>query len=74
MGTEIIEIFKHGLSVETKLSKIEGIITGTIIRFNAVAYEISYFREGEYKHEWLNENEFNVKEPDKIQIGFRRLS
>lgn len=67
-----MEIYQCGVKVKTKLGCIEAIITGLTIRFDAVAYELSYFNnEMEYKQVWMNENEFSVTGETKIKIGFK---
>lgn len=64
-------IVKGGTKVTTVLSNIQGIVTGTSIRFEAISYEVSYFNNGEYKQVWLNESEFTITEGKKQTIGFK---
>jgi len=66
-----MNIIKHGQKVVTNLSNIEGIITATIIRFESIVYEISYFNNNEYKQIWLTEFEFDVKNLDRKKIGLK---
>lgn len=62
-----------GQTVETIHGKIQGTITGITIRFDTVAYEISYFKDAEKMECWLNRCEFTVLEKAKyIQIGFNK--
>lgn len=65
-----VKIYPCGIKVKTKLSGIEAIITGITIRFAAVAYELSYFKEAEYQQIWVNETEFTAIDGSKIKIGF----
>jgi hypothetical protein len=65
-----INIIACGSRVTTKLNAIEAIITGVTIRFNALAYELSYFDKAEYKQIWMNESEFGIKDGSVQQIGF----
>lgn len=67
-----MQLIKCGTRIKTKLSNIEGIITAITIRFKAVAYELSYFHEGEYKTAWLNETEFDISNCERSQIGFKK--
>ena len=66
----MIEIIKPGSTIKTKLSNIEGIITGVTIRFNAVQYEISYFDNKGYRIIWMNEAEFETTISERLKIGF----
>ena len=66
-----IEVVKCGTKATTKMSQIEGIVTGISIRFNRATYEISYFHNGEYKSVWLDESEFEIGECLKGRIGFK---
>lgn len=66
-------LLECGTRVETIHGKIEGTITGISIRFKAVAYEISYFNNGEREDCWLNRCEFTViGEENKFKIGFNK--
>lgn len=68
-----MEIIKCGTEVITKIEQIHGIITCSSIRFDRVVYELSYFRNGEYRSCWLNESEFTLdKESSKQKIGFKK--
>lgn len=64
-----MKVYPCGIKVTTILNSIEATITGVIIRFNAVAYEISYFHNGERKEVWMNEKEFTTDSKKKT-IGF----
>lgn len=66
-------VVKCGSKVKSVLTNIEGIVTAVSIRFNAVAYEVSYFNNGEYKQVWLNESEFELSSTHKKEtIGFKK--
>lgn len=65
-----MKLYACGTHVTTKLRKIEGMITGITIRFSAVAYEVKYFFDNDFKTEWMNESEFEVTEVKKQSIGF----
>jgi len=68
-----MNIVKCGSKVKSVLTNIEGIITAASIRFNSVAYEVSYFNNGEYKQVWLNESEFELSiNTKKETIGFKK--
>jgi len=66
-----MNIIKHGQKAVTKISNIEGIITATIIRFENIIYEFSYFNNNEYKQIWVTESEIEVKELEKRKIGLK---
>lgn len=66
-------IIKCGSKVKSVLTNIEGIVTAVSIRFTSVAYEVSYFNNGEYKQVWLNESEFELSSNAKKEtIGFKK--
>lgn len=65
----MIEAFKCGAEVTTKLSSVKGMITCIAIRFDKITYEISYFNNGDQKCVWMNEAEFNTEEI-KTKIGY----
>ncbi len=67
-----MKVYECGSDVKTRIGHIEGKITGVTIRFEAVAYEISYF-DGDmnYKSVWLNEIEFEIINGSKRLIGFK---
>lgn len=65
-----MKVFQCGSTVITKIGKVEGIITAVQIRFNRVAYEVSYFVNQEYKTVWLDELEFDIKKCKQETIGF----
>jgi hypothetical protein len=67
-----IKIIKHGSKVVTKINKIEAIVTGTVIRFTAIQYELSYFDDKEYRCIWMNENEFDLVDKQHTKIGFNK--
>jgi hypothetical protein len=67
-----MEIINCGTKVKTKLSNIEAMITGITIRFGAVAYELSYFKDGDYKQCWMNEREFDIIKCERSPIGFKQ--
>lgn len=66
-----MKVFECGSRIKTSLSVIPAIITAISIRFNAVAYEVSYFNNGEYKQIYLNETEFTLEDGKKQTIGFK---
>jgi len=67
-----ISIYQDGTEVTTKIGKIKAIITAANIRGSKIAYEISYFNNGEYKTAWLCEKEFTTdKKVKKITVGFK---
>lgn len=66
----MIEVIPCGTDVTIKLEKIPGTITGITIKFSAVAYEVSYFFNGEFYQVWMNECLFIAGEHTKEQIGF----
>lgn len=65
-------VVRCGSKVKSVLTNIEGIVTAVSIRFTAVAYEVSYFNNGEYKQVWLNESEFETSTHKKETIGFKK--
>ena len=65
-----LKILSCGTPVRTKLGLIDGIITATCIRFNSIAYEISYFYDGEGRTLWMNEAEFTTNTKHSV-IGFK---
>lgn len=67
MNTEIVPC---GAQVTSKLSNVNGIITGISIRFNNVSYEVSYFSGHEYKQIWMYDCEFTTTAA-KETIGFK---
>jgi hypothetical protein len=69
-----MEIIKCGTIVILKLVRIEGMVTCSSIRFEKVVYEVSYFINGEQKLIWVNEAEFEVKEPESQKIGFKKYA
>jgi len=67
-----MKVVKCGSKVKSVLINIEGIITAVSIRFEAVAYEVSYFNNGDYKQIWMNETEFELSSTAKKEtIGFK---
>ena len=68
-----IEIKSCGQNVILKIGNIEGMITGTIIRFDKVQYEFSYFYNGEMRILWISEYEMKNMNPEEKQlIGFSK--
>lgn len=67
------EVYPCGTNVTSKLSNVNGIITGLSIRFANVSYEISYFSGHDYKQIWLYECEFTTT-TTKEQIGFKTIT
>lgn len=66
-----MQIIEAGTKAVTKIGEISGLITAVTIRGNYVRYEFSYFNNGEYKSEWLDETEFTLLEDLKKEIGFK---
>lgn len=67
-----MKIFKCGTRVKTHIGNQEAIITAANIRFNRVAYELSYFNNGEYKTCWCNDSEFDpCVNYEKNSIGYK---
>lgn len=66
-----MKVIPCGTHITIKLNSVEGIITAVSIRFNAIAYEISYFSGNDYKQIWLNDAEFTALVKKK-QIGFNQ--
>lgn len=65
-------VLKCGTQATPKLSNIKGIITAISIRFNMVTYELTYFIEGKREIIWVDENELNIEQSEKLQIGFKK--
>jgi hypothetical protein len=65
-----VELLPCGTMVKTKLGSISGMITASVIRFDKLQYEISYFHDGEEKTVWMNEAQFTT-EANKTTIGFK---
>lgn len=67
-----LQIYPCGTQVMISMGGIVAMITASIFRFGKVAYELTYFVEGEEKTSWKHEEEFqtmgNVK---KETIGFK---
>lgn len=67
--------YQCGQRIFVNTANIDGTITGVLIRFDTVIYEIGYFKELEYKQIWLNDCEFTVSpESKKSAIGFKNGS
>lgn len=66
-----MEIIKPGTGAKTKISNIEGFITGVNIRHGGTRYEFSYFSAGKYESVWLDEFEFDTTSAQKQKIGFK---
>lgn len=64
------EIVPCGTQVTSKLSNVNGIITGISLRFNNISYEVSYFSGHEYKQIYMYECEFTTT-TSKETIGFK---
>jgi hypothetical protein len=64
-------LIKCGTPVVAINGNVQGVITAIYIRFNSVAYEVSYFNNGEYKQVCLNECEFTITDGKKQVIGFK---
>lgn len=65
-----MEVYQCGTKVKTEMSNVEAIITGINIRFGAVQYALSYFKEGEHKTAWVYEKEIIAGNDVKQKIGF----
>lgn len=66
-----MKLLPCGITVRTKISNIEGMITAACIRFDKVTYEISYFSNSEQKVIWMHEKEFTT-DSKKQTIGFNK--
>ena len=63
-------ILNCGTLVTTKLHKIEGMITASTIRFDAVIYEITY--DDTFKTVYMRREEFDtIGEIKTTKIGFK---
>lgn len=67
----MIELFPCGTMVKTLVGQIDGMITASVIRFDKVQYEISYFHDGEEKTVWMHEQQF-TSNAEKQSIGFKQ--
>jgi hypothetical protein len=67
-----IKIYRVNTPVTTISGEIEAYITGCVIRYNGITYEVSYFFDGVYRSVWLHEDEFTVSSKNKrfTVIGF----
>jgi len=68
-----MEIYASGTEVIIKFGNIKAMITAATIRFGKVAYEVSYFWDGEHMTAWLNEAEFTVENGKMESIGFKAV-
>lgn len=67
-----MEAIKCGSLVETKVGPFQGIITGIIIRFDSVLYEVSRPDGCKLQIDTLMEQEFTVLgKIEKMKIGFK---
>lgn len=67
-----MEVLKCGSIVITKIAGIRGMITCVSIRFDKITYEITYFSDSEQRTIWMDVNEFEIEEIEKIKIGFKK--
>lgn len=67
-----MEVLACGTIIITKLSKIEGMITGIKIDFEAILYNITYYDGDKFTNCMMNELEFDILNAEKITIGFRK--
>jgi len=67
---EHIQAIKCGTMVTLKMGNTEAMVTGVIIRFDSVRYEVSYFYNGDMCLLWVAENEFEYHAKDKQKLGF----
>lgn len=65
-----IKLYPCGTSVTIKLSKVEGVITAQVIRFNNVRYEITYYIGGEQYIIFCAEEELIINNKIK-KVGFK---
>ncbi len=66
-----IKIVPCGTRVTIVNGNTEGTITASIIRYNSILYEITYFHQGDYKTTWCNEAEFvPLKRTNKIGVDY----
>ena len=69
----MIEIYKPGTIVTTKIGGIKGMLTAVVIKFDEVKYEITYFANGDQRAVLMHEQEFLPHiSPEKLQIGFKQ--
>lgn len=68
----MIETIKCGTLVIIKLANIKGMVTCMSLRFDRVAYEVTYFDGADAKTIWVHESEFEVTNPELTKIGFKK--
>ena len=68
-----IKLLPCGILVNIKLSKIEGIITAQVIRFNHIRYEITYYINGEQYIIFCAEEELIINNKIK-KVGMKERS
>jgi hypothetical protein len=68
-----MSFYACGTRVKCEIAPIAGMITQISLRFEKIAYEITYFDSGEFKTTWMNEKEFSVvgTTVEKTLIGFK---
>ena len=65
-----MNVLQCGTEVQTKIDKLNAIITGVCIRHDSIDYNVSYFHNGEHKDVWLYEDELIIKDHKSLNIGF----
>ncbi len=65
-----VTVLSCGLSVKSKVGGIEGQITGVIIRFDKVLYEITYVSTDQFRVTTMDPGEFDVFDKKHQVIGF----
>ena len=66
-----VDIIAWSTPVITKNGKIKGHITAICIRDKNITYEISHFKNGERKEDWLYRFEFEVDDAQPKAAGFK---
>lgn len=71
MTTKDIKIISLGTNVKFgDENQYTGKITAVTIRDTHITYEISYWKNEEFKTIWLYESDFKTKKVEKTAIGF----
>jgi hypothetical protein len=69
----INNIIPNGSKVITKVGKIEAIVIGVCVRGERnehIEYHLSRYAHGEYKNEWLQSYEVEIKIDNSQKAGF----
>jgi len=71
MTTKDIKIISLGTNVKFgDENQYTGKITAVTIRDTYITYEVSFWKNEEFKTIWLYEGDFKVKKVEKTAIGF----